>query len=127
MLLTSASVISFDPAEARTAGCDDFLPKPFRTEDLIEKLGALLALRWQAARPASRDPFAAPTRDATPIPEAARATLRDVLAQGDLQAFRAALAQVRSAHPTAAAHWDELDEAAAGFQLSRLRQLLESP
>ena len=127
VLLTSASVISFDSAEARTAGCDDFLPKPFRTEDLIEKLGVLLALRWQAARPASRHPFGAPPPDATPIPEAARTTLRDVLAQGDLQAFRAALARVRAEHPGADARWDELDEAAAGFQLSRLRSLLESP
>ena len=127
VLLTSASVISFDSAEARTAGCDDFLPKPFRTADLIEKLGALLALRWQAARPASRDPFGAPPPDATPIPEAARTTLRDVLAQGDLQAFRAAVARVRNEHPGAGVRWDELDEAAAGFQLSRLRSLLESP
>lgn len=46
VLLTSASVLSFDMREARQAGCDDFLPKPFRTSDLVDKIGALLGLRW---------------------------------------------------------------------------------
>ena len=125
VLLTSASVISFNPADAHTAGCDDFLPKPFRTEDLIVKLGALLSLRWQeAARPRSRNPFEAPHPVAAPIPAAARATLRDMLAQGDLDAFRAALAQAGTAHPECAVHWRALDEAAGAFQLSRLRELL---
>ncbi|MBL9202264.1 MAG: response regulator [Opitutaceae bacterium] len=128
VLLTSASVISFDAAEARAAGCDDFLPKPFRTADLIEKLGALLALRWvPAAATGSRQPFGSGASTRAPLPEAARAVLRDALAQGDLEAFRAALARVRAEHPADAARWDELDEAAAGFQLPRLRQLLDLP
>ncbi len=125
VLLTSASVISFDATEAHAAGCDDFLPKPFRTEDLIGKLGTLLGLRWVQVRPASRDPFAAPPTATAPIPEATRAALRDALAHGDLQAFRAVLARVRHEHPAASAEWDELDAAAAGFQLSRLRSLLD--
>ena len=122
VLLTSASVLSFNSAEARAAGCDDFLPKPFRTADLVEKIGALLALRWHevSAAPAA-------THSTAPIPDEARAVLRDVLAQGDLEAFRAALARVRADHPGAAARWDELDTAAAGFQLSRLRTLLDAP
>ncbi len=127
VLLTSASVISFNAPEARAAGCDDFLPKPFRSADLIAKLGALLAVRWIEVRPASRPPFDATPRAAAPLPEAARDVLRDVLTQGDLDAFRAALARVRGEHPASAARWDELDAAAAGFQLSRLRSLLESP
>ncbi len=125
VLLTSASVISFNPAEAHAAGCDDFLPKPFRTADLVEKIGALLGLRWiehAVVTPRSASPFA-PTR----LPEQARQSLRDVLAQGDLEAFRAAVAQVRAAYPALAERWDELDTAAAGFQLSRLRQLLDQP
>ncbi len=124
ILLTSASVISFNATEARAAGCDDFLPKPFRSADLIAKLGTLLALAWHEVRPASRAPFE-PSRPTVPIPPAALAALRDVLAQGDLDAFRSALAGVRAEHPAHAAFWDELDTAAAGFQLSRLRTLLD--
>jgi signal transduction histidine kinase/DNA-binding response OmpR family regulator len=127
VLLTSASVINFDAPEARAAGCDDFLPKPFRTADLVEKIGALLALRWHEARPATGRATGDPSAEAAAIPEAARAVLREVLAQGDLEAFRAALARVRAEHPRAAVRWDELDTAAAGFQLSRLRALLDPP
>lgn len=127
VLLTSASVISFNPADARTAGCDDFLPKPFRAADLIAKLGQLLALTWHEAGPAVCHPINDKPRAAAPIPEAARTMLRDVLADGDLEVFRAALAKVRGENPAAAETWDALDAAAAGFQLSRLRQLLDSP
>ena len=127
VLLTSASVLSFNAAEARAAGCDDFLPKPFRTADLVDKIGALLALRWHEAPPAPRNLIGYTGSETAKIPDAARAVLREVLAQGDLDAFRAALARVRAEHPEAGAHWDELDTAAAGFQLSRLRTLLDAP
>jgi CheY-like chemotaxis protein len=122
VLLTSASVISFRTEDGRAAGCDDFLPKPFRTTDLVEKIGALLALRWQQAAPvpASEAP-------AVPVPAAARAVLNDLLASGDLEAFRAELARLRAAHPAAEARWIELETAAASFQLPRLRALLDSP
>jgi signal transduction histidine kinase/CheY-like chemotaxis protein/ligand-binding sensor domain-containing protein len=126
VVLTSASVLSFDAPEARSAGCDDFLPKPFRSADLIDKIGTLLALRWHEVVPAKTNSVG-PFASAAPIPAEARAALREVLGQGDLDVFRAALARVRAAHPAAGAKWDALDEAAAGFQLSRLRQLLEMP
>ena len=124
VLLTSASVLTFNPADGLAAGCDDFLPKPFRTADLVEKIGTLLALRWRAAE--SRSPFTAADAGQT-IPAAARDSLRELLAQGDLAAFRAALDRLRREDPTAETHWRHLDEAAAGFQLSRLRQLLDAP
>ncbi len=126
VLLTSASVISFDPTEARAAGCDDFLPKPFRTSDLVEKIGSLLAISWHEATPSAVAPASAPV-ELIPLPASARATLRDVLAQGDLEAFRATLARIRTEHPHAATRLTALDEAAAAYQLSRLRTLLDQP
>jgi CheY-like chemotaxis protein/anti-sigma regulatory factor (Ser/Thr protein kinase) len=129
VLLTSASVISFNAEEARAAGCDDFLPKPFRTADLVEKIGRLLSLKWHTSPAEKYAATSDPARDAKtvapPIPDAARAALREVLAQGDLEAFRAVLARVRGELPAATARWDALDEAAAGFQLSKLRSLLD--
>eukprot|EP01035_Chromulina_nebulosa_P000593 gene593-biopygen499 len=127
VLLTSASVISFDPTEARTAGCDDFLPKPFRTSDLVEKIGSLLALTWHEATPEKCHVIRDTSSAVQPLPESARAALRDVLAQGDLEAFRAALARLRLEHPAADSQFSALDEAAAAYQLSRLRTLLDQP
>jgi signal transduction histidine kinase/CheY-like chemotaxis protein len=123
ILLTSASVIAFDPASATQAGCDDFLPKPFRTAELLEKLGRLLGLAWRESD--TVPPFPGEAAPGSPLPDAARAALRECLATGDLDALAAELARQRAQHPGAAARFDELAAAAAGFQLARLRQLLE--
>ncbi len=119
VLLTSASVLSFNVAEGRRAGADDFVAKPFRTAELLEKIGALLALRWRDTD--STPPFAA-AESTAPLPDAVRAALREHLVHGDLDALRAELAELRAKHPGAAL--DALNEAAARFDLSRLRALL---
>ncbi|MBI5772106.1 MAG: response regulator [Verrucomicrobia bacterium] len=121
VLLTSASVLTFNLEEGRRAGCDEFLPKPFRAEELLDTLRRLLALEWRETAP---DPLPAAERAAAPLPEALRSTLRDALAQGDLEALRRHLAEARAAQPSLAAALDELDAAAAGFDLARLRQRL---
>ena len=127
VLLTSASVLTFDPAEGRRAGCDGFLAKPFRVDDLIEQLGRLLALQWCEAVVEAPRALPHPVSGRGPWPEAARSSLREVLAQGDLDEFRRQLAQVRVAHPEAEARWAELEAVAAAFELSRLRHLIEQP
>ena len=124
ILLTSASVIAFDTVEATRAGCDDFLPKPFRTADLLAKLGRLLQLTWRESE--SVEPFATIAATGELLPASTRATLREILATGDLEIFSAELTRQRAAHPPASsARFDELATAAASFQLARLRQLLE--
>lgn len=125
VLLTSASVIDFQMEDGRRAGCDDFLPKPFRAATLVEKIGTLLQLRWHEAADEDTEPVPVPMeRIQAAIPPEARGPLREALATGDLEAFRTELARVRAAHPEAAGHCMALEEAAADFQLSRLRQLI---
>jgi len=41
-----ASVFDFDRQQSREVGCDDFLPKPIREADLLEKLQLHLGLEW---------------------------------------------------------------------------------
>jgi signal transduction histidine kinase/DNA-binding response OmpR family regulator len=123
ILLTSASVIAFDPAEAIRAGCDDFLSKPFRTADLLEKLGRLLGLTWRESDSAA--PFPAKPSTVTPLPALTRSALREILATGDLAAFTAELERFRATSPESIAALDELAAAATSFQLAHLRQLLE--
>jgi signal transduction histidine kinase/DNA-binding response OmpR family regulator len=123
ILLTTASVFTFSADDARRAGCDDFLPKPFRTAELLEKLGRLLGLTWREsdfAPPSSAKPSAV-----TPLPAATRAALREILATGDLAAFTAGLEKLRASEPESAAALEELSAAAASFRLAQLRQLLE--
>jgi CheY-like chemotaxis protein len=62
----SASVLSFNREKAFAAGCDDFLPKPFREDDLLARLGLALQLEWignadgNARRRESASPSPAP-------------------------------------------------------------------
>jgi CheY-like chemotaxis protein len=43
---TSASILSSDPETSCQAGCNDFLLKPIRAEDLLKCLGNHLGLEW---------------------------------------------------------------------------------
>ena len=140
VLLTSASVLSFDVSAGQRAGADDFIAKPFLTADLLEKIGRLLSLGWRQAD--SAPPFAPSvpasdsspssksspssdspkSSDSPPLSAAVLATLREHLAHGDLDAFRAAVASLHTAEPSAALA--ALDEAAARYDLPCLRALL---
>jgi signal transduction histidine kinase/CheY-like chemotaxis protein len=127
ILLMSASVLSFDTAEGRRAGADEFLAKPFRAPELLEKIAELLDLRWRELLPPASPEASTPPPTDTAMPPAALASLREALAHGDLDEFRRRLAAVRAAHPAFEARWSTLDAAAAAFHLPRLRELLEQP
>ncbi|MCX6954196.1 MAG: ATP-binding protein [Verrucomicrobia bacterium] len=121
ILLSSASVLSFNPTDGHRAGADAFIAKPFRTSELLEKIGALLALRWRDAESAPPFPLE-PSVSPLPLPEPVRLALREHLAHGDLEALRLELAALRPLHP--GAELATLEEAAARFDLARLRALL---
>jgi signal transduction histidine kinase/FixJ family two-component response regulator len=46
VIAISASVFNFDQQQSREVGCDDFLPKPVREVELLEKLRVYLELEW---------------------------------------------------------------------------------
>lgn len=46
VIALSASAFDHDQQESSAAGCDDFIPKPVRVDDLLEKLRKHLGLRW---------------------------------------------------------------------------------
>jgi PAS domain S-box-containing protein len=46
VIATSASVFDFDQRSSREAGCNDFLPKPMRVQELLERLKVHLGLEW---------------------------------------------------------------------------------
>lgn len=47
VLILSASVLPTERAAALEAGADDFLPKPYRAGDLVERLAELIAARGE--------------------------------------------------------------------------------
>ncbi len=122
IILTSASVLSFDPQTAFDAGCDDFLPKPFREADLLQRLGRCLRLSWNFAdaRPDSTPPFDA----TTPSPHLAE--LQAAAARGDIRRIRQALASIRQHRALPLAVLQDLEAAASAYQMDRLRALLHT-
>ncbi|RCJ26521.1 serine/threonine protein kinase [Nostoc sp. ATCC 43529] len=46
VVAVSASVFEFDQQESRKVGCDDFLAKPIKKAELLEKLQVHLGLEW---------------------------------------------------------------------------------
>jgi CheY-like chemotaxis protein len=121
LIAMSASVLSFNLDDAFAAGCDDFLPKPFREADLIAKLGLHLGLSWTHAVPT------APLTTDTPA-TASPATLdfAPLLAaaqRGEIATVRRLLAELSAHHPHDARLAD-LSALAAAYQMERLRDRL---
>ena len=56
VVIVTANAFEEDRAEARRAGGDDFLAKPFREADLLEKVGRLLGVEWTRREPAPSAP-----------------------------------------------------------------------
>jgi CheY-like chemotaxis protein len=122
LLAMSASVLSFNREDAFRAGCDGFLPKPFREEELFRTLAAALGLRWVTAAP---EPAPSGSGREEPLPAALTARLLAVAETGDITAFRAAVAAARSDHPQHPT-LRQVEAAAAAYQLERIRELLRS-
>jgi signal transduction histidine kinase/CheY-like chemotaxis protein len=120
LLAMSASVLSFNRDEAFAAGCDGFLPKPFREDDLLKALGAALGLAWVQAE------AAAPAAIAGPRPSPTLASELLALADtGDIAALRAAVAAARRTHPNDVT-LRQIESAVASYQLELVRSLLRS-
>ncbi|WP_221029006.1 response regulator [Actomonas aquatica] len=124
IILTSASVMSFDPQVAFDAGCDDFLAKPFDEEDLLRRLAQRLNLQWIRERDTdSAPPFADSAAIDGDLPASeAWQHLREAAARGDIRRLRTALHHLRESPKFDSALAAELEDLANRFQMDRLRQ-----
>jgi len=118
LVMTSASVLTFDRAAAARAGCHEFLPKPFSDQQLEEILTRTLPLAWLRATPVA--PLA-PT--SAPLPAALAAELLALADSGDIAALRRAVDSARRQQPENAL-LASVEQALADYQLERARQLL---
>lgn len=118
LIAMSASVLSFNPDDAMDAGCDDFLPKPFREADLIAKLGLHLGLTWrhEPAGPAAARAAAPPPADLSPLLAAAQ--------RGEIAVILRLLGEWRTQSPDDP-RLSELEALAKTYQMARVRERLE--
>ncbi len=126
IVAVSASVFADDRQEAIAAGCDDFLPKPFKEEQVLAVLGRLLGLEWvQAAEPAGQAALPAvadPARFAAEV-----AAWLDLARGGDIFALKTRFAAFRDAGGIPEKHLDlvrRLEPLLAGYEVDRILNVL---
>ncbi|MBW4492054.1 MAG: AAA family ATPase [Oscillatoria princeps RMCB-10] len=121
VIATSASVFEFDRQKSVGAGCNDFLPKPIRTEELLEKLRAHLGLEWvyEGGSAAPADSSQKPKSGAEAMvapPEEELEALFDLAMMGDLREIGERAAQLEEMNAEWAPFAGHLRQLAKGFE-----------
>jgi signal transduction histidine kinase/CheY-like chemotaxis protein/ligand-binding sensor domain-containing protein len=131
IIALSANVLGHDGGAIVAAGCDDFLAKPFREEELFERIAALLGVRFHYEHPSAAQTSATPTApEGGPLSPERLAALAPALLEdlrraamtGNLTlAYQTVEAARRSDAPLAEA----LRGLVKGYRFDELRDLIE--
>ena len=124
IIASSASVYQTFQEKSLAAGCNAFLPKPLRTDLLLQLLAQLLALEWRY-QPVTG---AVPAAQAVPlvVPDSQNLlVLNELVKKGKVQAIIAQLQQLAQQRPDLEAFTTEAQRLAQSFQMSKLKQFLK--
>ncbi|MEH1940345.1 MAG: AAA family ATPase [Nostoc sp.] len=127
---TSASVFDFDLNKSKEAGCNDFLPKPIRITELLEKLRLHLELEWiyengetqvsiENKQQTSQQPLVAPSQEEI-------ANLLNLAMKGDLKGIVERVTHLEELDVKYAPFSLELRQLAKGFQVKKIREILKN-
>jgi signal transduction histidine kinase/ActR/RegA family two-component response regulator len=123
----SASAFDATRTQSITAGCDDFMSKPVRLEEVIELLGRQLGLHWLPETPEAATIPTVPARPAASLdglPRDVVHELHELAMMGDIRQFLARLREVRARDAQFAHAIDELEELGRSYDMRRLRERL---
>ncbi len=125
ILALSASALEHERTAILAAGCDDFVPKPFRAgaifEKLAEHLGAAYSYEEAPVEAPAPGPACVTAERLAALPAAWRESLREALATGDMDA---AAALAREVEPGDAPLARQLLALLRAFRLDELREAL---
>ena len=141
IIATSASVFDMDRQQSQEVGCHDFLPKPIREAELLERLSLHLKLEWiyedaiaerkDSARPTLLE-GQSPTIPNTPhasllIAPCAEeiAALLDLAMMGDLQGIAERAAKIETLDPQLVPFATHLRQLAKGFRARQIREFIQ--
>jgi predicted ATPase/signal transduction histidine kinase/DNA-binding NarL/FixJ family response regulator/tRNA A-37 threonylcarbamoyl transferase component Bud32 len=141
IIVTSASAFDMDRQQSRIVGCHDFVPKPIREAELLERLSLHLKLEWiyeessaerkDSARPTlpeGQSPQAPNTQDASPLiapPAEEIAALVNLAMMGDLQAIAERAAKLETLDPQLIPFATHLHQLAKGFKARQIREFIK--
>jgi PAS domain S-box-containing protein len=122
IIAVSASAYELDRTECFTAGCDDFLAKPFREEQLWTAIERALGLTWQFAEvEETRVPFAL-TVHAPSAEEAA--AIYELAAKGDVVGIRERAAALIAKDAKYTPFAQSVLDLAGRFKMKAIRQFV---
>ncbi len=122
IVAVSASAYDLDRSECFAAGCDAFLAKPFREEELWTTIGRVLGLTWKTIDPEeTRTPFPLVV-EAPPVEEAA--AIYELAAKGDVVAIRARAQALMAGDVKYQAFAQGVLDLAGRFKMKAIRQFV---
>lgn len=129
ILALSASVFDRGWERALQAGCDDFLGKPFREDDLLDKLGRLLGIAW-ITEPVERRPGTGPPakdwkEDSGCMDSATLERLLSMARSGDVVALREAVSSLPEEEVYAQELADQLRPLLRNYRMREIRDYLQ--
>jgi CheY-like chemotaxis protein len=131
IIALTASAFHEDRDVILAEGCDDFVRKPFREDEIFERLTRHLGVRFvyadeahatSAPRPLTLDQLAIATVTATALPAVWRADLQQATVAADLDRMLALIDQLRATDPALA---DQLTELARNFNYDQISRLVQ--
>jgi len=126
IIAISASASTYTREEALAAGCDDFVAKPLRAEELLASVGRLLKLTWHMVEihaPNALD--AGPPTAGIMVDEARAVELYDLAMKGDIKELLARADSASAGDPAAAPVYQEVQRLARRFDFKGIRRVLD--
>jgi PAS domain S-box-containing protein len=122
IVAVSASAYDIDRSECLGAGCDEFLAKPFREEELWAVIQRILGIEWRYAEAEeTRAPFAAAMH---PPPPAEASAIYELAAKGDVVAIRARAQALIALDPKYTPFAQSVLDLAGRFKMKAIRQFV---
>lgn len=120
IIASSASVFSFTRQQSWDAGCNDFIPKPVQTEELLAQLKKYLNLKWiyevKAELTSITENLSTPIAEMLIPPESELTTLLKAAKSGYILDIQAEANRIKQAEPKYTVFADKVIELAQGFE-----------
>jgi len=130
IISVSASVFEQTQQDSLAAGSDDFLAKPIRLDNLLEKLQRHLKLEWVYEEAIEDNEDISPKSESrtsgslTPPSQEELARLFQLAMRGDVSRLQAHAKRLEASDPTLASFAKELYRLATAYQIDEIQQLL---
>jgi CheY-like chemotaxis protein len=125
VIASSASVFEIDRQKSREAGCNDFIPKPIQSEELLEKIQNCLGVVWITELLDELTTNHEETDEIIAPPPAELVTLYQAAQIGDIAGVEAEANRLRQLAPNYVAFADRLLQLAQEFEEQEILHLVE--